>query len=173
MPVNSLTPEQEAAAEALFARLPRQAPVFMFHVCRFLDDPLDLKAFAPASARVLECPELRELSAALKQDITGCNDNFVLAFEAAWELSRIAAQRRDRLEEAHDVHAGQWATLRRRLLATLADTADHYGAGRLFNEAIGRRVRRASARVGALPILDWEKAEAVCGTFRPPPSVAR
>jgi hypothetical protein len=128
----------------LLARLPRQAPVFMIHVCRFLDDPLNLKAFAPASARVLECPELRELGVALKQDIITCDDNFVLPFVAAWVLSQIATERRNRLDAAHDVHAVQWATLRRLLLATLADTADHYGVGRLFNEAIGRRVRRAS-----------------------------
>ena len=83
------TPDQEAAREALFAQLPRQAPVFMLGVCRFLDDPLNLKAFAPASAHALECPELRALGVALKQDITACNDNFVLTFEAAWVLSRI------------------------------------------------------------------------------------
>ena len=29
----------------------------MLRVCRFLDDPLNLKAFAPASARALECPK--------------------------------------------------------------------------------------------------------------------
>jgi hypothetical protein len=108
----------------------------------------------------------------LKQDVTACTDNFVLTFEAAWVLSRIATERRNRLEAAHDVHAGQWGRLRRRLLATLADTADRYGAGRLFNEAIGRRVRRASASAGAPPVLDWEKAEAACGTFRLPPSIA-
>jgi hypothetical protein len=84
-------------------------------------------------------------------------DNFVLAFEAGWALSRIATERRNCLEAAHDVHAGQWDRLRRRLLATLADTADHYGAGRLFNQAIGRRVRRASASAGAPLVLDWEK----------------
>ena len=143
----------------------------MLGVSRFLDDPLNLKAFAPATARALECPELRALGVALKQDITACNDNFVLTFEAAWVLSRIATERRDRLEAAHDVHAGQWGSLRRRLLATLADTADHYGVGRLFNEAIARRVRRASASAGAPLVPDWEKAEAACRTFRLPPSI--
>ena len=172
MPVTAPTPEQEAATEALFARLPRQAPVFMLRVCRFLDDPLNLKALAPASARALECPELRELGSALKQDIIACSDNFVLAFEATWALSRIATERRNCLDAAHDVHAGQWATLRRRLLATLADTADHYGAGRVFNEAVGRRVRRASASAGARLVLDWEKAEAACRTLRSPRPVA-
>ena len=143
----------------------------MLRVCRFLDDPLNLKALAPASARALECPELRELGTALKRDIIACSDNFVLAFEAAWALNQIATERRNCLDAAHDVHAGQWATLRRRLLATLADTADHYGAGRLFNEAIGRRVRRASASAGAPLIFDWEKAEAACRTFPPPAAV--
>jgi hypothetical protein len=143
----------ELARIALSVLVPKEAPVDMIEVLKFMDEPYHwLGNCLPTTARLLTDPRLRDFGQALRQDI----ENYYPG-TLPWDVARAL---RIIIIEHHDHR--QWAQLREKLDHTLADTAEMHDALAHFETAIGRQNLRLLIKAPRFLMGEREEATVAC-----------